>query len=421
MAGLIGAVYAVAWVGGLMACRGISEITIKANTALGFFFSGLSLILLIFEPVSVWRRWISRILGATVLILGTLTFAENITGWNLGIDQLLAKEPLGVIAMVSPNRMGLPASLSFILFGAGLLSLSRTVRKILFHQYLALILLLINLLPTVGYFYGVRDLFGVAQYTGIAWPTALAFLGLGIGLLCSKPREGMMAVVSADDFGGMTVRWLLLPASLLPLILGYTRDAGQRLGLYNHEMGTALRTIGSMIIFSTLVYYTGRRLCRASVDQRTINLALRKSEAEANGHAMELAAVMETTPAMIFVSHDPECRHITCNQFARSFLRLSEHADSLSFTLEGEGSIPFHVVKDGRDLLPKELPMQKAAATGTAIHNAELTLIFKDGTCRHIFGEAVPLFDEDGKARGVVGAIRRYYRTKTGRSCFTKI
>ena len=37
--------------------------------------------------------------------------------------------------------------------------------------------------------------------------------------------------------------------------------------------------------------------------------------------------------------------------------------------------------------------------------NAELTIIFQDGTSRDILGNAVPLFDSFGKLRGAVGAF----------------
>ena len=57
--------------------------------------------------------------------MGVLTLVEHLSGWDFGIDQLLAVETPGAMAVVSPNRMGIPASLSFTLTGLALLILSR--------------------------------------------------------------------------------------------------------------------------------------------------------------------------------------------------------------------------------------------------------------------------------------------------------
>jgi len=51
------------------------------------------------------------------------------------------------------------------------------------------------------------------------------------------------------------------------------------------------------------------------------------------------------------------------------------------------------------------LPVQRAAATGMAVKDFELDLVFDDGSKRSILGAALPLFDEQGAPRGAVGAF----------------
>jgi PAS domain S-box-containing protein len=65
----------------------------------------------------------------------------------------------------------------------------------------------------------------------------------------------------------------------------------------------------------------------------------------------------------------------------------------------------FRVLKSGVELRPEQLPLQRAAATGEEIRGVEETLAFDDGTIRHIYGNARPLFDTAGRTRGAVGAF----------------
>ena len=49
--------------------------------------------------------------------------------------------------------------------------------------------------------------------------------------------------------------------------------------------------------------------------------------------------------------------------------------------------------------------MQQAAATGRSFADQELEMRYPDGRSIQILGNAVPLFDEEGKPRGAVGAF----------------
>jgi two-component system, cell cycle sensor histidine kinase and response regulator CckA len=60
-------------------------------------------------------------------------------------------------------------------------------------------------------------------------------------------------------------------------------------------------------------------------------------------------------------------------------------------------------MKDGSDVPPDELPLQKAAATRQPIYNQELELAFEDGSGGNIIGNAVPFLNAEGCSGGVVG------------------
>ena len=129
IAALVGAGHLVDWPGGYLSQRGLSAITMKTNAALCLTLVGVALRLLIPAGAGGVRRWSARICAGLALLVGLLTVVENVSGWNLGINQLLATETPGAIGVVSPNQMGLPASVSFTLIGLALLFLSRQDRQ----------------------------------------------------------------------------------------------------------------------------------------------------------------------------------------------------------------------------------------------------------------------------------------------------
>ena len=301
---LVGGGHLVAWGAGVMARAGGGTITMKTNAALGLLLSGISLMLLAPERPSLLLRRLAQGLATVVVAIGAATLSEHIVGWNLGIDELLATEPVGAAATVSPNRMGPPGSLSFVLLGTALLLLSRTPgrRRPALHEPFALALGLLALLSLTGYLYGVSALYQVARYTGIAWPTALTFLVMAAGVLCARPRVGVMARVTADDPGGALVRVLLGPMVLLPLVLGWVRIAGERVQWFDSAMGTGLTVLFFAVTLVSLLLVAGGRvgawtaeLARREREAREAGEALRESEAalrEADRRKDEFLAIL---------------------------------------------------------------------------------------------------------------------------------
>jgi len=121
--------------------------------------------------------------------------------------------------------------------------------------------------------------------------------------------------------------------------------------------------------------------------------------------AVGLEALMEAVRATIFVALDPECHTIFGSRWTYDLLRLPQ-GSNLSMSAPGDARpAHFRAMKDGIEIPSKELPMQKAAATGQSVQQAEFDLVFGDGTVRHLLGNAVPLRDENGRTYGAVGAF----------------
>jgi PAS domain S-box-containing protein len=263
---LMGTGHLVAWFSGYMVNRGSSIVTMKTNTALTLLLEGLGLVLLASPQGKFARRWAGRGLATTAALIGLLSLGENLLGLNLGIDQLLTQESPGAIGVAAPNLMGMPAATCFLLAGLALLILSRRDNRwAKAMQGLALAVCLIALLGTIGYLYDARNLYAIAIFTGIALPTALALLMLGLGLLLARSTDGLMEQVTVDDPGGANLRrWL--PALLLPIALGWFRVVGERVGLFDAATGTAMMMLVFIGALAVLAYAGARPVSRSSAD-----------------------------------------------------------------------------------------------------------------------------------------------------------
>ncbi|HEX8914173.1 MAG TPA: hybrid sensor histidine kinase/response regulator [Humisphaera sp.] len=276
----------------------VGGLGMKANTAACLVLCGLGLALRAAPSAgSTVRRRLGLAAGAVAAAVGGLTFAEHLTGWDLGIDQLLFREPPGAPGTTSPGRMGPPASLSFLLAGTALTLLdARTRRGSVPAQGLGLGVGLIALVPLIGYSYSIEPLYGLSRFTAISVNTAAATAALALGLLVARPTEGLMAVVVADDAGGLMARRMLVPAVAVPFVLGWLRTVGQRAGLIDEALGRPVLVLSLIASFTALVWWNarslsvlGRQRARAEAEREDLLVRERAARARAEEMAAEAA------------------------------------------------------------------------------------------------------------------------------------
>jgi diguanylate cyclase (GGDEF)-like protein/PAS domain S-box-containing protein len=140
-------------------------------------------------------------------------------------------------------------------------------------------------------------------------------------------------------------------------------------------------------------------------DRKRMERALMESERKQRQRAAEFKAVLDSTPAAVWIAHDPECKVITGNRAAYDMVRLPQGSNASLSAPEGERPRNYAIYRNGRALAPHELPVQMAASRGIEVRDFEEDIVFDDGTIKHLIGNATPLRDAQGNVYGAVAAF----------------
>lgn len=161
-------------------------ISMKFNTAVCFILSGIALYLLDAPEPGKSKKRVAFVCSWIILFAGFLNLSEYISGYNLGIDELLWKEGPGTFGTTFPGRMSMTTAINFILLGAFFLTLQK--RK--YHwliQALLIVMISGSLLVILNHLAGVSFLNAIPQISDTALHTAILFIVLGFGIFCSWP------------------------------------------------------------------------------------------------------------------------------------------------------------------------------------------------------------------------------------------
>ncbi|MBD0335975.1 MAG: PAS domain S-box protein [Cyanobacteria bacterium Co-bin13] len=149
---------------------------------------------------------------------------------------------------------------------------------------------------------------------------------------------------------------------------------------------------------------TNQQLQQEVLERQRTEAALRASEEVARAKAEELETIMETVPAAVWVASDPDCRTMTANRTAYELMRMPPGSITNQSPQNRQFQFPFKLYRDGQVIDYEHMPMQRAGKTGQAIEE-EFEFAFGEDDVHSLYGKAVPLRDEQGNVRGVVGAF----------------
>jgi PAS domain S-box-containing protein len=154
-----------------------------------------------------------------VCLVGLLSLAEHVFGWDLRIDRLLVVvPPAEAIVGVRAGLMATIAALNFLVLGAALLLLDWKTR----HDHWPAQFLSFG--AAIGAIFGLFALVLQPRASGItmALPAAVTFFVLACGLVCSRATWAIGGLLTSQNAGARLLR-SVIPAALLVLgLIGWS-------------------------------------------------------------------------------------------------------------------------------------------------------------------------------------------------------
>lgn len=233
----------------------------KANTALCLAASSLALMLRL-GPRSPSHLRMSHYLAVFVGTMGAVTLAEYGSGIDLGVDHLLASQPV-TVARLSPQ-----SALAFVLLASGILTLGRHERlaSIICDSAIIGIGALLHAVMS-GYFFNDVAFTGVSLANRMAPHTLVALSLLWAALLLSRADAGLFRILSSEGRGSDVIRYLMPPTMLTPVVVSCLRLWAENSGWRVTSFAASALGTGQSVLRITVVLVLGYMLNRSEAQR----------------------------------------------------------------------------------------------------------------------------------------------------------
>ena len=234
----------------------------------------------------------------------------------------------------------------------------------------------------------------VADRLGNIIETNNAFLAM-LGYTQQDLNEGLswqnVTPSEYTDRDRRAAQELLTTGVLTPFEKDYIRKDGSRVSAL---VGGALVEGQQKTAICFVIDLSQRKHAEAEIVKLNRDLERRVSE---------LQTLLDVIPIGIVIAEDPECRHIRLNPALTKLLELPLSVHALDNTFESD---QLNLRSWDKEVATQQLLMHQVAAEGSPVLNTELDLVIHEGgPVLKLLGNAVPLFDEQGKSRGGIGAF----------------
>lgn len=360
----------------------------------------LSSICFILVGIAIWLVWdanapqknrrISRTLVLVVSFIGFLKLLSLFLDFDLGLDGLLFKEQLDFhkeIYKTSWNEMAPNTALSFLLLGITIWRIDYNARNAKYFQYINYFIVLIALLSLYGYVYGVKNLYGVFHQVPMSFYSGLCFLLFSISVLFIRPMKGSMAILVGENPAEVVLLRFL--AFVLPLIFGWLKIQGERLAVFEKELGTAMLAVLTYVISMILI-------ARKSSVQYRLRKARKKIVDLIEEDNKRLKRILDNSPTYISI-YDLESGFVVYSNNTTSIFGNREKITSIPF----EDLLKSIIHPDDLEKMKARLKRYSSFREDEASH-IEFRMIDKDGQIRWFYSRAIPFKIDNGKTSQIL-------------------
>jgi PAS domain S-box-containing protein len=263
-------------------------------TSLCFIISALTLVIIQLNFPVLIKRTLSISLAFVICIIGLSTLYVYLFYLNAGHESSITQLSSLSYFLSPVNRMDILAAVNFILVGCILFLLAREKeRSSGIAHIITVLVFLISYLSIISY---ILDVYSSTELRNISFAlnTAIAFCGICSAVLLMKPETWLMKLYNSRDTAGIISRKLFPALVVLPLLIGWLRIRGERMGLIKSEEGIALVAIAYVFCFMILIWLTARSIDKIDRKRRSIEEALRESEER-------FRTIAESLPVLILI------------------------------------------------------------------------------------------------------------------------
>src|SRR5215510_9754655 len=347
------------------------------------------------------------------------------------------------------TRMAPSAAFAFLLNGVALTMLDVETRGgARPAQHLGLTALFLSLLVALGHAYQTSPLQNLILLKG--WPEmttvmAMIFVALSIGVVCARPRSGLVSLLSSASPGGYIARRLAPAAIVIPVIIGSSAFLGVKAGYFEAPSAALMITAVSILLFLGLIWRSAVRLRAIDADRALAEAALCKAysnlqqrvseqEAELRRANQDIWAEMVERERVAEESHEGltermrvearlreiEARFRLMISSAPALIWVSDSDKVCNFFNESwlghTGRTPTFLLQSAEngwaeDVHPEDVGRCLKIYDEAFDDHREFTMEYRlrrhDGQYRWIFNRCAPLFDSDG-AGGTDGAKKMF-------------
>jgi signal transduction histidine kinase len=261
----------------------LSRQVVQPLTAVCLAVTGVGVLCMLADPSKRWVAIVRRMAAAGLLGVGLAISAEYLFGVDLGIDQLLFPDVVGMqVGALYPGRPSVVANIEILLIGIALVLDEAPARWAPAYAATATLAALIALVALVGYAYQAEELYQNSFYTSIGVQAAAVALLQCIALLTIRPDRSWVGRLWSRGIGGTLARRLFPPVIFIPLILGWVLLQAVRLQGIDPALPLALFAVALVPVLCALILWVARTLDEIDRRRRSTEAALEEAKAEAD-------------------------------------------------------------------------------------------------------------------------------------------